>query len=143
MKKKEKPRRKAKGKEEERCRHLISSPVIVTARRRESYQAAAAPRVSLVLLQQTLADADGLRRDLDELVVGDEFERGFERVPDRRRQQDRLVLAGGADVGELLGLHRIHHEVVVAAVDADDHAFVERLAGITNMRPRSCSFHRA
>jgi hypothetical protein len=40
--------------------------------------------------------------DLDELVVGDEFDDRFERVADRGRQQHRLVLAGGADVGELL-----------------------------------------
>ena len=33
-----------------------------------------------------------------------------------------------ANVGELLALDRVDDEVVVAAVDADDHAFVERIA---------------
>ena len=41
----------------------------------------------------------------------------------------RFVGARRADVGELLALDRIDDEVVVAAVDADDHAFVELLAG--------------
>ena len=68
--------------------------------------------------------------DLDELVVGDEFDGRFERVADRGRQQHRLVLAGGADVGELLGLHGVHDEIVVAAVQSHDHAFVKRLAGV-------------
>ena len=58
-------------------------------------------------------------------------------------RHDRFVLAGGADVGELLALDRVDDEVVVAAVDADDHAFVDRSPGVTNMRPRSCSFHSA
>ncbi len=43
---------------------------------------------------------------------------------------NRLVLARGADVGELLGLHGIHDEIVVAAVRSHDHAFVKRLAGV-------------
>src|SRR5690606_6004003 len=30
--------------------------------------------------------------------------------------------------GELLALDRVHHQVVVAGVDADDHAFVQRIA---------------
>jgi hypothetical protein len=49
-----------------------------------------------------LADADRLRRDLRQLVVGDELDRVFERELDRRSERDRLVLAGGSNVGELL-----------------------------------------
>jgi hypothetical protein len=98
-----------------------------------------------VLLQVALAQPDRLRRDLDQLVVVDELDRVFERQLDRRRQQDRVVLAAAADVGELLGrLDRVDDEVVVAAVDADDHALVHRVAvASTNMRPRSCSFQSA
>src|SRR3546814_2080676 len=48
----------------------------------------------------------------------------------RRRQAHRLVLARGAHVGELLGLHRVDLEVVAAAVLADHHALVDRAAGI-------------
>src|SRR5262249_15519381 len=36
-------------------------------------------------------------------------------------------LARGANVGELFGLDRIDYEVVVAAVDADDHSLVDAL----------------
>ena len=46
-------------------------------------------------------------------------------VRDRRRQDDVLVGAGGADVGELLRLQRVDAEVVAAGVDADDHALVD------------------
>src|SRR5690606_35730301 len=79
---------------------------------------------ALVLLEVALAQADGLGRDLDELVVADELDRVLERELDGRREVDGLVLARGTDVGELLGLDRVHDEVVVAAVDADDHALV-------------------
>ena len=41
-------------------------------------------------------------------------------------EHDVLVLAGGADVGQLLRLERVDRQVVVAAVDADDHALVDR-----------------
>ena len=63
--------------------------------------------LALVLLQEALAQADGFRRDLDQLVVGDEFHRVFQRQADRRHEVDRLVLARGADVGELLGADRV------------------------------------
>src|SRR5512140_566601 len=58
--------------------------------------------LALVLLQVPLADADRLRRALGQFVVGDELDGVLERELDRRRERDRLVLAGGADVGELL-----------------------------------------
>ena len=72
-----------------------------------------------MLEQEPLADANGLGRDLDQLVVGDELDGGLQRVQDRRREQDCLVLAGGADVGELLGLDRVDDEIVVPAVQPD------------------------
>src|SRR2546430_9048959 len=85
--------------------------------------------LAVLLLQKALADADGGGRHLDQLVIGDELDRVLQRQLDGRREQDRIVLAGGADVGELLGLDRVHHQIVVAAVDPDDHALVELLAG--------------
>jgi hypothetical protein len=77
-----------------------------------------------------LPDADRLRRDLDQLVVGDELDRVLERELDRRRDLDRVFLAGDAEVGELLAAHGVDDEVVVARVDADHHALVERIAGL-------------
>src|SRR5690606_22169749 len=82
----------------------------------------------LVLAQQLLPQADARRRDLDELVVVDELERLLEREADRRRQQEVLVRARRADIRELLALRRIHGQVVPAAVDADDHPFVDLVA---------------
>src|SRR5512143_3724285 len=83
----------------------------------------AARLLPLVLFQEALADADRLRRDLHEFVVGDELDGVLERQRDRRRQRDRLVLPRRADIGQLLALDRVHDQVVVAAVDADHHAF--------------------
>src|SRR5881398_3581388 len=58
---------------------------------------------ALRLLEQALAQADRGGRDLDQLVVRDELDRILERQLDGRGEEDRIVLAGGADVGELLG----------------------------------------
>src|SRR5690606_20501469 len=46
-----------------------------------------------------------------------------------RYQIDVLVLARRTNVGELLFPNRVHHQIVVAAVYADDHALVERVLG--------------
>src|SRR5690606_23375080 len=86
--------------------------------------------LAVVRIEQLLAQADALRRHLDQLVVADIGDRLFQRHLARRGEADRLVLAGGADVGQLLGLHRVDVEVVVAAVLADDHALIDRRAGI-------------
>src|SRR5690606_5563607 len=69
---------------------------------------------------QLLAQADRLRRDLDQLVVVDELQRLLERELDRRHQALVVVLAGGTEVGQLLAPQRVDGEVVVLAVDADD-----------------------
>src|SRR2546430_10856824 len=85
--------------------------------------------LAVLLLQKALADADGGGRHLDQFVIGDELDRVLQRQLDGWREQDRIVLAGGADVGELFGLDRFHPQIVVAAVYPDDHALVELLAG--------------
>src|SRR5258708_33539551 len=79
---------------------------------------------ALVLPEVTLAKPDGLRGDLDQLVIAYELYRVFERQSNRRGEVDRLVLARGADVGELLCLDRIHDQVVVAGTGGEQHAFV-------------------
>src|SRR5438270_12544685 len=63
--------------------------------------------LALVLRQGALAEPDGVRGDLDELVLGDELEGGLERQRPRRRQSQRLVVGVGPDVGELLLLRRV------------------------------------
>jgi hypothetical protein len=83
---------------------------------------------ALVRGQLALAQADRARRDLDQLVVRDVGQRLLQGLADRRRQEDRIVLAGGADVGQLLGLERVHVQVVRPAILADDHAAVHLVA---------------
>src|SRR5439155_27246056 len=58
----------------------------------------------VVDVEQALAHADRLGRDLDQLVVLDIGDRLFEAHLDRRRQPHRLVLGGRADIGALLAL---------------------------------------
>src|SRR5208282_3496343 len=43
-----------------------------------------------------------LGRDFDQLLFVDPFQRGVKRGNSRGRQPDRLVMAGRADIGELL-----------------------------------------
>ena len=69
------------------------------------------------------------RRDLDQLVLGDELERRLEGERPWRRQAQRLVVGMGPDVGELLLLRRVHVHVAGAAVLAHDHALVDLDAG--------------
>src|SRR6266850_4931326 len=95
-----------------------------TARRKETLSSVALGAAALVLPEVTFAKPDGLRGDLDQLVIAYELYRVFQSQGNRRGEVDRLVLARGADVGELLGLDRVHHQIVVARVDADDHALV-------------------
>ena len=79
----------------------------------------------IVLLQHALAHADRARRDFDEFVICDEFERLFEIKLDGRREQQVFIGARRTDIGELFGLQRIDHEIVIARMDADDHALVD------------------
>src|SRR5690606_818507 len=51
--------------------------------------------LAVVLGEELLAQADGLRRDLDQFVVVDEFQRLLQAEAQRRRQQQVVILAGG------------------------------------------------
>src|SRR5258708_4120940 len=88
----------------------------------------AAGLLPFVFLEMPLADADRLRRDFHQLVIGYEFHRVFQVQLDRRHEAHGFVGAGGAHVGELLALDRIHDQVVVSAVGADDHILLEHFA---------------
>src|SRR5471032_234052 len=79
---------------------------------------------TLVLFQEALAQTDRFRRDFDQFVVGDEFDGVFQRHLNRRHQAHRFIGTRRTHVGQLLALDRVDDQVVVARVDADDHAFV-------------------
>src|SRR5262245_37270921 len=83
-----------------------------------------APR-PLVRVEDALSHAHGVRRHFHELVTVDELERGFDRGALRRREDDVLIAAGGADVRELFLPRHIDVEVLWAVVLADDHALVD------------------
>src|SRR5512140_2984467 len=87
------------------------------------------------LVQHLLPEPDGLRRHLDELVLRDPLERLLERHVPRRREDDVLVAAGGADVGELLLLADVVREVVLVAVLAPDHPRVHPVPRLHEQRP--------
>src|SRR5215210_2933859 len=75
--------------------------------------------------EDLLAQANGLRCDLDELVLTNIFEGLLERQLAQGREVEGVVGAGGADVGELLVLANVDVEVVLTAVLANDHADVD------------------
>src|ERR1035441_4195627 len=106
--------------------------MFVKPRRSDRDNLFAGGALALVCLEIALADTDALGSDLARLVGGDEFDRILERQRDRRGQQDCVVLAGGADIGELLGLDRVDHQIVLAAVDPDDDALIRMLWGVTS-----------
>ena len=99
--------------------------------------------LALVLLQVALADADRLRRDLDQLVVGDELDRVFERQLDRRRDLDRVFLAGDAEVGQLLAAHALTTRSLSREWMPMIMPSYSGSPALTNMRPRSSSLPSA
>src|SRR5262245_50699894 len=84
----------------------------------------AAPSLAFVGVEPALAQADRLGRYLYQFVVLDVGKSPLERDAHRRGQDHVLVLARGADVGELLALDDVDDKVVVARVLAHDHALI-------------------
>src|SRR5262245_36681681 len=70
--------------------------------------------------EDLLPQPDGIGRHLDQLVFVDPLDRALEAHHLRRRQDQRLVLAGRTDVGELLLADDVDGEIVLARVLADD-----------------------
>src|SRR4051812_47517917 len=62
--------------------------------------------LALVVVEHPLAQANRLRRHLDQLVIVDELQRRLQREHARGREEQLLVSGRGADVGQLLGLGR-------------------------------------
>ena len=70
-----------------------------------------------------------MRGDFHQFIIVDKFYRALKGEFHRRGEAHGFVGAAGAYVGEFFAFERIHHQVVVAAVDADNHAFVDFVAG--------------
>src|SRR3546814_7971212 len=79
--------------------------------------------LALVRIEVKLAQADGLGRHLHQLVIVDIGDRLLKRQPLGWGEAQRIVLAAGTEVGELLGLERIDLEIVGLGVLTDHHAF--------------------
>src|ERR1700685_4590889 len=101
---------------------------------------------ALVGLQNFLAQADGFRSDLDELIVGDEFDGLLQAQLAMWNEADCFVRARRAHVGLLLFLADVDVHVLLARIFANDHAFVyfdgradEELAAFLNIPERKCS----
>ena len=80
-------------------------------------------------MEVDFAEADDFGSHFDEFIVFDIFQSSFEEKRSWRLENDVLVIAGGANVGQLLFAARIYDQVVIASVFADDHAFVNFVIG--------------
>ena len=81
-----------------------------------------------------LAQTDRLRCHFHQFVVLDIGQRLFQCHADRRGQAHGLVLAGSADVGQLLALQHVDFKIVFAVMLADDHALIDLPAGLDHHR---------
>src|SRR6185503_19459980 len=69
-----------------------------------------------IRIQFPFAEADRLWGHFHQLIIANIGDGLFQSHADRRGQPYRLVLAGGADVGQLLALDHVHFQVVLTAV---------------------------
>ncbi len=81
-------------------------------------------------LQVAFTQTDRFGRDFHELIILDVFEGDFEGHIAGRLQDDVLIAAGRPHVGEFLFLADVDRDVGVFVVLADDHAFVNFVAGL-------------
>src|SRR6266446_6665303 len=85
--------------------------------------------------ESALAEAQGLRGDLEQLVFADPLQALLEVHDAGRGELDALVGRGRPHVGELLFLGDVDVEVVLAAVLADDPTLVDLLARAQEHHP--------
>lgn len=77
-----------------------------------------------VRVEDALAEADGRRCALDQLVRADVAQSLLQGELARRDELDNVVVRVRAHVCELLGAHGVDVEVVVARVFSHDHALL-------------------
>ena len=83
---------------------------------------------ALFVVEDGLADAQRVRRDLQQLVVSEEFEALLQAHLLGRDQTQRVVRAGGTHIGQLLLLADVDGDILLLGADAHDHALVHRHA---------------
>ena len=71
--------------------------------------------LSLMRVEMQLADADRVRRNLNQFIIIDIGDSLFQRQSPRRREANRLILARCPDIGELLGFQRIDDQIIILA----------------------------
>ena len=81
--------------------------------------------LALVGIKEAFAQPDRVGRDLDPFIIVDIGDGLFQRERHRRCQAHGLVGSGCAHVRQFLALERIHFQVVLTAVFADDHSLVD------------------
>ena len=69
------------------------------------------------------------RRYFYQFIIIDKFHCLFQCETYRRCQQNVVILAGCANIGELLGFQGINHQVVITGMYAYYHAFIHFRAG--------------
>ena len=90
--------------------------------------------LALIRIKVALAQPNGARRHLNQLIIFNIRNGLFQAHFTRRDQQQRLILAGGADIGQLLFLDRVHFQIIVARMLTQDHADINLHAGVHEQR---------
>src|SRR6185503_7727527 len=85
--------------------------------------------VAVLFRQQALADPVSDRRDLEQLVVGQEFDRVVEREILQAIELRGDIGGAAAHVREVLPTHDVHFQIARADVLADDHTLVNLDSG--------------
>src|SRR5438309_10968483 len=91
--------------------------------------------ITVLLREKALADAVGLRRDLEQLVVREELDRVVERELADAVELRGDVRVAAPHVRQVLLADDVHLEVALADVLADDHALVHLDTGIEEELP--------
>ncbi len=80
-----------------------------------------------MLLEEFLAHANCVRGHFDQFIIIYKLQRLLQGETNWRCQDDVLVSSGSTNIGQLLGLQRIHYQVIVALMYANNHAFIDFL----------------
>ena len=81
------------------------------------------------MVEDGLADAQGVGRDFEKLVIGEELKALLKAHLAGRHKAQGFVGAGGAHIGQLLFLADVDGHVLIAVAQANNHAGVDLGAG--------------